>query len=184
MALSALSHLRSDGPLPYLKGYLSFDSPCGGVKSAAAGLERAPPRVPCWREIATGVPFLERLCQGQATGRVPSYLFFGYKTGDSSAGTIALRSQLSPNVQFSLNRQLSLLGVPQSSYYHSRAQRPDPDALTRHLVIQVYGRHLLVDEVVEDGVPKPAAALELLPDETLGLHAQTDAADLPQLLTA
>jgi len=38
----------------------------------------------------------------------------------------------------SLNRQLSLLGVSKSSYYHSIAERPDPDAFLKHLVLLVY----------------------------------------------
>jgi putative transposase len=38
----------------------------------------------------------------------------------------------------SLSRQLSLLGVSKSSYYHSIAERPDPDAFLKHLVLLVY----------------------------------------------
>jgi len=38
----------------------------------------------------------------------------------------------------SLNRQLSLLGVSKSSYYHSAAERSDRDRFLRHLVMLVY----------------------------------------------
>jgi pimeloyl-ACP methyl ester carboxylesterase len=101
VALSALNQLCSDGAPPYLKGYVSFDSPYGGMEAAKAGVENAPAVVPSWRDVATGSPFLERLYQGPATGALPFYLFFGYETGDSSDGTISLHSQLEPKVHFS-----------------------------------------------------------------------------------
>jgi len=86
-----------DGAPPYLKGYVSFDSPYGGV-GAAKNAEKAPAVVPSWRDTATGSPFLERLYQGNALKEIPFYLFFGYKTGDSSDGTITLRSQLEAKI--------------------------------------------------------------------------------------
>ncbi len=101
VALSGLNQLCSDGPPPYLKGYISFDSPYGGVEDAKKGVEKAPAVVPSWRDVATGSPFLERLYQGPAPAALPFYLFFGYKTGDSSDGTITLQSQLEPRVHFS-----------------------------------------------------------------------------------
>jgi pimeloyl-ACP methyl ester carboxylesterase len=104
VALSALNQLCSQGAPPYLQGYLSIDSPYGGVESAAAGLEKAPALVPCWHDIAPGSPFLERLYQGPATDAIPFHLFFGYTTGDSSDGTIPLQSQLEPRVQFTALR--------------------------------------------------------------------------------
>jgi pimeloyl-ACP methyl ester carboxylesterase len=97
VALSALNQLCVDGAPPYLKRYVSFDSPYGGVEAAKMG-EKAPVVVPSWRDIATGSPFLERLYQGNATKAIPFYLFFGYKTGDSSDGTISLQSQLEPKI--------------------------------------------------------------------------------------
>ena len=41
----------------------------------------------------------------------------------------------------SLNRQLELLGLSKSSYYHHTTVRPDPDALLKHLVDLVYSEH-------------------------------------------
>jgi hypothetical protein len=97
VALSALNQLCMDGAPPYLKGYISFNSPYGGVEVAKmAG--KMPVVVPSWADIATGSPFLERLYQGKALRDIPFYLFFGYKTGDSSDGTIALQSQLEPKI--------------------------------------------------------------------------------------
>jgi pimeloyl-ACP methyl ester carboxylesterase len=101
VALSGLNQLCSNGAPPYLKGYVSFDSPYGGVEDAKKGVEKAPAVVPSWRDVATGSPFLERLYQGPAPAALPFYLFFGYKTGDSGDGTITLQSQLDPRVHFS-----------------------------------------------------------------------------------
>jgi len=40
--------------------------------------------------------------------------------------------------RLSLNRQLDLLGVSKSSYYHWTATRPDPDAFLKHLICSIY----------------------------------------------
>jgi uncharacterized alpha/beta hydrolase family protein len=100
VGLAAMNQLCGDGAPPYLKGYISFDSPYGGVAEAKKGVENAPAVVPSWRDVATGSPFLEQLYKGAAPAVLPFYLFFGYTTGDSSDGTITLQSQLEPKVHF------------------------------------------------------------------------------------
>jgi pimeloyl-ACP methyl ester carboxylesterase len=100
VALSGLNELCADGPPLYLRGFISFDSPYGGVADAQKGVENAPAVVPSWRDVATGSNFLERLYQGKATGIIPFYLFFGYETGKSGDGTITLQSQLEPRIHF------------------------------------------------------------------------------------
>lgn len=100
VGLSALNQLCSDGVPPYLKGYVSFNAPYGGVPSAKKGVETAPAVVPSWRDVATGSPFLEKLYNDAAGLHIPFYMFFGYENKASSDGTIALRSQLEPNVHF------------------------------------------------------------------------------------
>jgi len=97
VVLSAINQLCINGAPPYLKGYISFDSPYGGVEVAKMA-EKAPVVVPSWRDSATGSLFLERLYQENASPKIPFYLFFGYKTGDSSDGTIPLQSQLEPKI--------------------------------------------------------------------------------------
>ena len=104
VALAGLNQLCKDGVPPYLKGYVSFNSPYGGVDSAKAGVEHAPAVVASWRDVVPDSPFLERLYQGRASQDVPFYLFFGYETGKSSDGTIALQSQLDPRVHLSARR--------------------------------------------------------------------------------
>jgi pimeloyl-ACP methyl ester carboxylesterase len=97
VALAALNQICRDGPPPHLKGYISFNSPYGGVEAARmAG--RMHVTVPSWIDIAAGSPFLERLYRGNALQNLPFYLFFGYKAGDGSDGTIGLQSQLEPKI--------------------------------------------------------------------------------------
>ena len=86
-----------------MTGYISFNSPYGGVE-AAKRAEKMPVVVPSWADIGTGSPFLEKLYRGNALKNIPFYLFFGYKTGDSSDGTIALQSQLEPKIHFNASK--------------------------------------------------------------------------------
>ncbi len=100
VSLSALNELCRDGVPPYLKGYISFNSPYGGVESAKKAIEKAPAVLDAWRDVAPGSLFLKNLYQGAAAVKIPFYLFFGYMTGDSSDGTITLQSQLEHRIQF------------------------------------------------------------------------------------
>lgn len=99
VALSALNEFTR-GSTGYVKGYISFNSPYGGVESAAKALESAPVVVACWRDVAPNSPFLQKLYTGSAAQKIPFHLFFGYETGKSSDGTITLQSQLEHRVQF------------------------------------------------------------------------------------
>ncbi len=104
VALSALNQLSRDGMPPYLKGFVSFDSPYGGVKELTRAVEKAPVVVPSWRDVAAGSPFLNGLYQGHACQEIPFYLFFGYQHGKSSDGIVTLQSQLEPRVYFAASR--------------------------------------------------------------------------------
>jgi pimeloyl-ACP methyl ester carboxylesterase len=104
VSFSALNELFRNGVPAYLKGYISFNSPYGGVESAKKALEKAPAVLDSWRDVAPGSPFLENLYQGSAAEKIPFYLFFGYETGDSSDGTITLQSQLEHRIQFAAKK--------------------------------------------------------------------------------
>jgi pimeloyl-ACP methyl ester carboxylesterase len=104
VALSTIQHLSANGIPSYLKGYLSFNSPYGGVEAATSGIKYAPAVVPSWHDVATGSPFLQELYKGNAHKAIPFYLFFGYKTGQSSDGTITLQSQLEGNIHLSAHK--------------------------------------------------------------------------------
>lgn len=104
VSLAALNELCRDGVPPYLRGYVSFNSPYGGVESAQKAVENAPAVLPAWRDVAPGSPFLQNLYRGAAAREVPFYLFFGYETGNSSDGTITLQSQLEQRIQFAASK--------------------------------------------------------------------------------
>ncbi|HOG11793.1 MAG: hypothetical protein PHW80_03630 [Smithellaceae bacterium] len=104
VALSTIQHLSADGVPPYLKGCISFNSPYGGVEAAASGIKYAPAVVPSWHDVAAGSPFLNELYTEGKHKAIPFYLFFGYKTGDSSDGTITLQSQLNRNIHLSAHK--------------------------------------------------------------------------------
>ncbi|MEN6374575.1 MAG: alpha/beta fold hydrolase [Smithella sp.] len=100
VSLSALNEffLLNDAST-FVKGYISFNTPYGGVESAKKAVESAPAVLAAWRDVAPGSLFLERLYQGSAARKIPFHLFFGYETGKSSDGTITLQSQLEYKIQ-------------------------------------------------------------------------------------
>jgi len=112
VALSAI-HKLSEGGLPSsLKMFCSFSTPYGGDENAAKGIEIAPIVVPVWRDIAAKSEFLQDLTGKPFPKQLPYYLFFSYhdtsrfRLGESSDGTIMLRSQLTPYAQKSATKVL------------------------------------------------------------------------------
>lgn len=100
VSLAALNELCRNGMPSYLKGYISFNSPYGGVEAAQKAVKSAPAVLPAWVDVAPGSTFLKNLYEGSAAREIPFHLFFGYETGDSSDGTITLQSQLEQRIQF------------------------------------------------------------------------------------
>ena len=107
---AAVNRLCRDGTPPYLKMYISFSTPYGGVEGAKIGVDHAPLVVPSWRDVAAGSAFLDRLYRQEWNPEVPSYLFFGYrddslvKSSSAGDGVIPLKSQLDPRKQFTAHR--------------------------------------------------------------------------------
>ena len=104
VALSGLDALCGGGVPSYLKGFVSFNSPYGGIEAIKSGFGKDAVVVPSWRDIVPGNHFLTQLYQGRAQMGFPFHLFFGYKTGESGDGTIALQSQLEPRVHLSADK--------------------------------------------------------------------------------
>jgi pimeloyl-ACP methyl ester carboxylesterase len=104
VALSGMDQLCVEGVPSYLKGFVSFNTPYGGIEAMVAGEKNAPVVVPSWRDVTPGSPFLKRLYKARTNQGFPMYLYFGYKTGDSSDGTITLQSQLAPSVHFTADK--------------------------------------------------------------------------------
>ena len=101
----AVNELCRSGRPEHLKVYASFDTPYGGVESAAGAVKRGTELVPSWIDVAAGSPFLTRLHEKPLPKDLPFHLFFGWGLpgdhGPSPAGdgTIALASQLDPRAQ-------------------------------------------------------------------------------------
>jgi hypothetical protein len=101
----ALNEVCRSGKPEYLRAYVSFDTPYGGVEAAAGAVKRGTELVASWIDIAAGSPFLTRLHETPLPDDLPFHLFFGWGLhghhGPSPAGdgTIALASQLDPRAQ-------------------------------------------------------------------------------------
>jgi pimeloyl-ACP methyl ester carboxylesterase len=112
VALSAIHKLGDEGFPSSLKMYCSFSTPYGGDESARKGIEQAPVVVPVWRDIAAGSAFLKDITSKQFPKGLPYYLFFSYfntaklSLGESSDGSVTLRSQLEPPLQAAATKVL------------------------------------------------------------------------------
>jgi hypothetical protein len=101
----AVNELCRQSRPPYLRLYASFDTPYGGVESAAGAVRRGTELIPSWADVALGSPFLTRLYETPLPKDLPFHLFFGWgRPGDhgpspAGDGTIALASQLDPRAQ-------------------------------------------------------------------------------------
>jgi pimeloyl-ACP methyl ester carboxylesterase len=101
----AVNELCRSGRPPYLRLYASFDTPYGGVESAAGAVRRGTELIPSWIDVASGSPFLTRLYEAPLPKDLPFHLFFGWgRAGDhgpspAGDGTISLPSQLDPRAQ-------------------------------------------------------------------------------------
>ncbi|MBI5057159.1 MAG: hypothetical protein HZB61_11160 [Nitrospirae bacterium] len=110
VAQDAINKLCRDGTPEYLKMYISFSTPYGGVGGAKTGVEYAPLVVPSWKDVAEGSAFLDNMYRQRCSPESPSYLFFGYRddslvrSSDSSDGVITLKSQLDPRKQFAVQK--------------------------------------------------------------------------------
>jgi pimeloyl-ACP methyl ester carboxylesterase len=110
VALSAINRLAKEDFPSSLKLFCSFSTPYGGDESARKWIDNAPVVVPAWRDIGAPSAFLTDLTSRQFPKQLPFYLFFSYndtskfKLGESSDGSVTLRSQLVPFVQTSATK--------------------------------------------------------------------------------
>ena len=108
----AVNELCKSGKPPYLRLYASFDTPYGGVESAAGAVKRGTELIPSWVDVAAGSPFLTHLYETPIPKDLPFYLFFGWgEAGDhgpspAGDGTIAIPSQLDARVQVAATRMM------------------------------------------------------------------------------
>ncbi len=105
VALSAINKLSEEGLPSSLRMYCTFSTPYAGDEVARKGIEMAPVVVPVWRDIAADSEFLRDLTKRPFPEQLPYYLYFSYldsmkfKLGESSDGSVTLRSQLVPSLQ-------------------------------------------------------------------------------------
>ena len=110
VALSAINKLSAEGFPSSLTLFCSFSTPYGGDASARKWIDNAPVVVPAWRDIGAPSSFLNDLTSRPFPKQLPFYLFFSYndtskfKLGESSDGSVTLRSQLVPTVQTSATK--------------------------------------------------------------------------------
>jgi pimeloyl-ACP methyl ester carboxylesterase len=101
----AVNELCRSGRPPYLKIYVSFDTPYGGIEAVVGAEKRGQALVPSWRDIASDSDFLKRLHEAPLPQDLPFHLFFGWGTSNAHGprpagdGTIRLPSQLDPRAQ-------------------------------------------------------------------------------------
>ncbi len=128
VALSAIEKLANKGLPRTVTMYCSFSTPYGGVDSARAGVERAPLAIPVWKDIASNSEFLQNILSRPFPPGLPFYLFFTYndastfKLGESSDGSVALRSQLEPTIQAAATRVLGF-NENHDNFLNSKAGR-------------------------------------------------------------
>jgi len=108
----AVNELCRNGRPSYLKAYVSFDTPYGGVERLIGREGSGRPLVASWRDVAADSNFIKRLYARPIPPDLPFFLFFGWglpgANGPSPAGdgTIALRSQLDPRAQAAARRMI------------------------------------------------------------------------------
>lgn len=114
VSLSAINKLSAEAVPSSLKMYCSFATPYGGDETAQKWTDSAPVFVPSWRDIGAQSAFLTDLTGKSFPKNLPFYLYFSYhdnskfKLGESSDGSVTLRSQLTPSVQSNATRVIGI----------------------------------------------------------------------------
>ena len=106
VARSVINQLAKRGADAYVGLFVSISTPWDGHAAAAVGVRHSPVVVPSWVDIVEGSPFLSSLLAEPPPSAIPHHLYFGYRGGKGTDGTVSLRSQLSPRAQLSATRVL------------------------------------------------------------------------------
>ncbi len=114
VSMSAINKLSEEAFPASLKLFCSFSTPYGGDEAAKKWIDNAPVVVPSWRDIGAPSAFLTDLVSRPFPKKLPFYLYFSFnddsnfKNGESSDGSVTLRSQLLPSVQTSATRVIGI----------------------------------------------------------------------------
>jgi hypothetical protein len=104
VARSAINDMVQRDAGAYVGLFVSISTPWGGHAAAAAGVRHSPVVVPSWVDMAEGSPFLTSLLAASPPPDIPHHLYFSYRGGRGTDGTVSLRSQLDPRVQLGAAR--------------------------------------------------------------------------------
>ncbi len=114
VSLSAINKLSEEAFPSSLKLFCSFSTPYGGDDAAKKWIDSAPVTVPSWRDIGAPSAFLNNLNGRPFPKKLPFYIYFSFndsskfKLGESSDGSVSIRSQLLPSVQISATRVIGV----------------------------------------------------------------------------
>lgn len=90
--------------------YVTISTPWEGHEAAEMGTRFSPVVLPVWLDMSPGSPYLAGLFQTQLPETLPYYLFFGFRGGSGSDGTVSLQSMLDLVAQ---EKALRVAGLPE-----------------------------------------------------------------------
>ncbi len=90
--------------------YVTVSTPWEGHEAAEMGTHFSPVVLPVWLDMVPGSPYLADLFRTQLPGSLPYYLFFGYRGGTGSDGTVSLKSMLDLAGQ---DQAMRIAGLPE-----------------------------------------------------------------------
>ena len=74
--------------------YVTISTPWEGHEAAEMGTRYSPVVLPVWLDMSPGSPYLAELFRTKLPDSMPYYLFFGFRGGSGSDGTVSLKSML------------------------------------------------------------------------------------------
>jgi pimeloyl-ACP methyl ester carboxylesterase len=90
--------------------YVTVSTPWEGHEAAEMGTHFSPVVLPVWLDMSPGSPYLTDLFRTQLPELLPYYLFFGYRGGSGSDGTVSLKSMLDLAGQ---DQAMRIAGLPE-----------------------------------------------------------------------
>lgn len=106
LARAVINEQARRGAGAYVRLFVSISTPWDGHAAAAVGVQHSPVVVPSWVDIVEGSPYLSSLLAEPPPTSIPHHLYFSYRGGKGTDGTVSLRSQLNPRVQRGATRVL------------------------------------------------------------------------------
>jgi hypothetical protein len=106
----AVNKIVERGGKPPIAFYATISTPWEGHQGAEMGTRLSPVVLPVWLDMSPGSPYLAGLFRTQLPETLPYYLFFGFRGGSGSDGTVSLQSMLDLVAQ---EKALRVSGLPE-----------------------------------------------------------------------